>query len=402
MPETIHVVDDTEDNRNLLRVILKKQGYNIVESADGQTAIDTCMQTLPDLILLDVLMPKKNGYEVCAEFKSNKATRDIPVIFLSAKNEAADKIRGLELGAVDYITKPFNKGEVIARVKTQLQIYKLTQSVLEANRQLTDKQKRIEEDLKAAAQIQKSLIPSDCPNTENFDFAWSFIPCEHVGGDIFNFHRLDETHLSIYILDVSGHGVPAAMVTVSVHQRLQPGPGGLAKQINDFPPYYDILPPSKVLDQLDREYPMDRFDKYFTMAYLILNIQTGSIRYTSAAHPMPVLVRASGEIERLDAGGTIVGLGEGIFPFEEGEVRMQAGDRLYLYTDGIIEYFNEAGEMYGEDRFCRNLIKYQDETLQGTCRRVIESLSLFGGEHKADDDITLVAIECRRTAQGEG
>jgi len=397
MPETILVVDDMVDNRNLLRVILKKQGYEIVESADGETAIVTCMQTLPDLVLLDILMPKKNGYEVCAELKGNETTRDIPVIFLSAKNEAADKIRGLELGAVDYITKPFDKGEVIARVKTQLQIYKLTQSLLEANRQLTDYQKRIEADLKAAGQIQKSLIPSDGPKTDNFNFAWCFVPCEHIGGDIFNFHYLDETHLSIYILDVSGHGVPSAMVTVSVHQRLQPGIGGLTKQAIDSPPYYAIVPPSKVLDQLDREYPMERFDKHFTMAYLILNTQTGCIRYTSAAHPMPVLVRASGEIELLDLGGTIVGLG-GIIPFEEGEIRMQKGDRLYLYTDGIVEYFNEAGEMYGEDRFYRNLIKDRGATLPETCRHVVESLSRFGGEHKAKDDITLVAIECLRTA----
>ena len=297
---------------------------------------------------------------------------------------------------MDYITKPFNKGEVLARVKTQLHIYKLTQSLLEANRLLTDKQKRIEDDLKAAGQIQKSLIPSHAPKTENFNFAWSFVPCEHIGGDIFNFHHLDETHLSIYILDVSGHGVPSAMVTVSLHQRLQPGTGGITKQPIDAAPYYTIVPPSQVLDQLDREYPMERFDKHFTMAYLTLNTQTGTIKYSCAAHPMPVLVRASGDIELLELGGTIVGLG-GIIPFEQGEVRMHKGDRLYLYTDGIIEHFNESGEMYGEDRFYRNLIKYRDADLQETCGRMIESVNRFGGEHKAKDDITLVGIECRKT-----
>ncbi|WP_051957925.1 PP2C family protein-serine/threonine phosphatase [Desulfobacter vibrioformis] len=396
MSETILVVDDMVDNRNLLRVILKKQGYEIVESADGEAAIATCMQTLPDLVLLDIVMPKKNGYEVCDELKDNETTRDIPVIFLSARNEAADKIRGLELGAVDYITKPFDKGEVIARVKTQLQIYKLTRSLVAANRQLTENQKKIEEDLKAAGHIQKSLIPSDAPKTRNFNFAWCFVPCEHIGGDIFNFHHLDENHLSVYILDVSGHGVPSAMVTVSVHQRLQPGIGGLTKQITDTPPYYTIVPPSKVLDQLDHEYPMERFDKHFTMAYLILNTQTGAIRYTSAAHPMPVLVRASGEIELLDMGGSIVGLG-GIIPFEEGEITMHKGDRLYLYTDGIVEFFNEAGEAYGEDRFYSNLMKYNGEALEQTCRQMVESLNHFGGERKAQDDITLVAIECCQT-----
>jgi len=287
---------------------------------------------------------------------------------------------------VDYITKPFDKGEVLARVRTQIKIYKLTKSLVE-------KQKKLEEDLKAAAHIQKSLIPSTYPETEKFSFAWRFIPCEYSGGDIFNIHRLDENHLTVYVIDVSGHGVPSAMVTVSVTQSLLPNTGLILKKSTTKPPYYTITPPVEVLNRLDQEYPMERFDKYFTIAYLILNVKTGQIRYSSAAHPRPVLVRSSGEIELLEKGGPIISMGD-IIPFEEGEVDMNPGDRLYIYTDGIVEYSNGAGEQYGEERFYEDLLKHGKAPLDTTCDRVIESLMAFGGNIKAQDDITLVAIEC--------
>ena len=388
MSERILIIDDNIVNRNLLHVILKKNGYKLLEASDGEEGLEVCSHELPDLVLLDIIMPKKDGYEVCSELKAQERTKDIPIIFLSAKDDASDKIRGLELGAVDYITKPFDKGEVLARVRTQIKIHKLTKSLIE-------KQKKLEEDLKAAAQIQKSLIPSTYPETENFSFAWRFIPCEYSGGDIFNIHRLDENHLAVYVIDVSGHGVPSAMVTVSVTQSLLPNTGLILKKTATIPPYYTITPPVEVLNQLDQEYPMERFDKYFTIAYLIINTKTGQIRYSSAAHPMPVLIRSSGEIELPEKGGPIISMGD-MIPFEEGEVNMKSGDRLYLYTDGIVEYSNDTGEQYGEERFHNELLKHRKAPLDTTCDRVIESLMSFGGHIKAQDDITLVALECIR------
>ena len=393
MAEKILIVDDSLDNRNLLAVILKKSGYEIIEAIDGEQAIDLTLSYLPDLVLLDIIMPKKDGYQVCGELKHDNRAKNIPIIFLSAKSETKDKIKGLRLGGADYITKPFNKGEVLARVKSQLKIRNLTKSLIDANNQLLEKQKKIDEDLKAAAHIQKSLIARIPPKVKNFVFSWRFIPCDRIGGDIFNIHRLDESHLSIYVVDVSGHGVPSAMVTVSVSQALSPQTGSALKKKLDKFPYYKIIPPAEVLKNLDQEYPIERFDKYFTIAYLIINTQSGVIYYSSAAHPMPVLVRANGEIETLCEGGTIVGMG-GVIPFEEGTVRMRQGDRLFLYTDGIVEYFNETGEYYGKERFYRELVKNRKKPIDTACERVIESLMSYGKGTNPQDDITLLAIEC--------
>jgi sigma-B regulation protein RsbU (phosphoserine phosphatase) len=255
------------------------------------------------------MMPKKDGYQVCEELKRNDRSAHIPIIFLSAKSQVEDKIRGLDLGGADYVTKPFDRGEVLARVRTQLNIAWLTKEIMNANKELLRKQKRLDEDLEAAAGIQQSLLPQESPDMKNVAVAWRFMPCESIGGDIFNVVQLDETHLAIYMLDVSGHGVPSALVTVSVSQMLQTHRGLLLKKSIKPPPYYEIRSPAEVLNLLDQEYPIERFNKYFTISYLILDLKEGLIRYSNAAHPSPILLHMDGTLELLAEGGTIIGMG---------------------------------------------------------------------------------------------
>jgi sigma-B regulation protein RsbU (phosphoserine phosphatase) len=229
MSEKICIVDDNLVNRRLLAGILKKEGYQLLEAEDGEEAIELTLKELPDLVLLDIMMPKKDGYQVCEELKRDRRSAHIPIIFLSAKTQVEDKIKGLDLGGADYVTKPFDRGEVLARVRAQLNIARLTKEVMEANEELMRKQRRLNEDLEAAAGIQQSLLPQGAPDMENVAVAWRFMPCESIGGDIFNVIRLDETHWAIYMLDVSGHGVPSALVTVSVSQMLHPNRGLLLR-----------------------------------------------------------------------------------------------------------------------------------------------------------------------------
>ncbi len=390
--ETILIVDDNRDNRNLLRVILEKHGYELFEAADGQEALEIAMTHDLDLILLDIVMPIKDGYETCEILKNQDETSDIPIIFLSAKGNAQDKIKGLMLGASDYITKPFNKAEVVARVKTHLHIHGLSRSLARANLELLEKQAKIEEDLAAAAQIQYSLIPGSTPDIANCTFAYRFIPSDLSGGDMFNVHKLDEQHTAIYIIDVSGHGVPAAMVTVSVAQALQPHGQTILKEPRQEPPYYQLTRPVDVLNKLDQQYPIERFDKYFTMIYMLLNHQTGKVLYSNAAHPMPALLRESGQIEILEAGGPIISMGD-MIPFEHGECTLFPGDRLYLYTDGIVELENKNEDFFGEDRLYHVLIDSRNLTLDASCERIIDALKHFSGSTRAQDDITLVALQ---------
>ena len=164
--------------------------------------------------------------------------------------------------------------------------------------------------------------------------AWKFQPCEQIGGDIFNMMRLDPSHYAFYILDVSGHGVPSALVTVSVSQMLRPDSGTVIRRAGANADGHEIVPPSEVLARLDREYPMERFDKFFSIVYMIVDVRDGTAHYSSAGHPPPLLVGADGGFARLDKGGPIIGQGSGL-PFEEGRQPLKPGDRIILTTDGV-------------------------------------------------------------------
>ncbi len=401
-PQVILIVDDNDINRMLLSRMLSKKGFRLLEAADGAEAIEVATRELPDLILLDIMMPEMDGYEVCTRLRENDQTADIPVIFLSAKSETDDKIKGLEAGAVDYITKPFSMGEVYARVKAQLKIRLLTQSLKRSNEslkralnELEKKQERIENDLKAAAIIQRSLLPEAPPDLESVNFAWEFRPSHKIGGDIFNLFFVDDHHLGIYVLDVSGHGVPSAMVAVTVSQLLRPPTGvesSILKKRVASPPYYKIIPPSQVLATLDTTYPIERFEKFFTMSYMVFNYQSGSISYSNAAHPFPVIVRKDGTLEFLEKGGSIIGLGTGE-GFEEGTAQLDPGDRLFLYTDGILEYRNADKLFFGQERFHSVLKDSKDLPLDQALKKVIESLEAFDNDLIPQDDITLLGIE---------
>jgi sigma-B regulation protein RsbU (phosphoserine phosphatase) len=387
MPDKILIVDDSVENRQLLLRTLGRAGYEIVEAGDGQEGLSRAFELLPELILLDIVMPELDGYQVCEALKQYPRTTDIPVIFLSAKSETKDKIKGLEIGGVDYITKPFDRGEVLARVQTQLKIRHLMKELL-------DKQKRLEEDLRAAATIQETLLPTNLPAWPELDIAWKFLPCDLIGGDIFNVVPLDETHLGFYMLDVSGHGVPSAMVTVSVSQLMTPHSGYLRKKLSS-PPFYQIVSPREVLKALDEEYPFERFNKFFTIVYLLLDISQQKFVYSSAAHPPPLLLHRDRGLEMLDKGGTIIGL-NGVVPFDQEERRLQPGDKVIIYTDGVVEYLNQEEEPFGTERLYATAQNLQKRPISEILDGIYDSLMNFGHHAKIQDDISLLGIEINK------
>lgn len=274
------------------------------------------------------------------------------------------------------------------------------------NRELLDKQKRLDADLLAAAQIQKSLLPQKIDSAENLVVAWKFEPCEHMGGDIFNMFPLGDDHWAIYMVDVSGHGVQAAMITVSVSQFLQPNSGHLFnRQPGKSSQAPQIKAPAEVLMALDREFPFERFDNFFTITYMIINTATGDLRYSNAGHPHPIIVRKNGKIELLQKGGPAIGMGG--FPlldkeaerFEEGFSKLNQGDKLFIYTDGVVEYQNPDQELYGTRRFCEALETLRGESIHRMVKKSIESLMNFGQHAKLQDDVTLVGLELKKAGR---
>ncbi len=390
MKDRIFIVDDNDDIRLLLKRILPVSRFDIDEARNGEEALDRIDGFKPDLVLLDIVMPGIDGLEVLRRLRDGSS--DVPVIFLSGKSESEDKVRGLESGGNDYITKPFNKAEVLARIDNQLKIRRLTCELKQANEILTQKQRTLDDDLEAAAGIQKSLLPQNMPDINNLVFDWRFMPSYMIGGDIFNIVRLDENHIGLYMIDVSGHGVPAALVTVSLSQILRPEGGGLTKERIYESPGYRITSPRAVMESLDREYPIERFGRYFTIVYMIIDTSTGNVTYSNAAHPAPVILRKSGELEILHKGGTIIGLG-GIVPFEEGSASLHRGDRVMLFTDGILECRNDKNELYGSERFYSAVRSAKHKQLDEFLDHIILSITIFSSGQPFEDDISIVVME---------
>ena len=269
------------------------------------------------------------------------------------------------------------------------------------NRELTQKQNRLEQDLIAAAEIQKSLLPTNVNYGEILDVAWRFQPCDKIGGDIFNIIQLDDDHWAFYIIDVAGHGVPAAMVAVTVYQYLQPQSGNLIKRTGSSSDNLEIQRPAQVLEFLDREYPFERFNNFFTMNYVVLNIKTGALLSSSAGHPPPLILRSDGTLITLKKGGRPIGTidlrisTDEPIVYEEDQEQIGGEDKLLFYTDGVNEYQDDQGEFYGNQRFHERIKALKDQPVSDLIEASFEALKTFGKNAAPKDDISLLGIQLK-------
>ncbi len=394
----IMVVDDTLNNLRLLAKILKKQGYKVRPVPNGKLALAAIKVSAPDLILLDINMPGINGYEVCNQLKKNIKTREIPVIFLSAMNETLDKIKAFEVGGIDYITKPFQVEEVLARVKTHLNLYLLQKEMEETNNNLEAIVKRrtdellklqilkhgIELELKIAKEIQSSILPhSFLPFKNRIAFFAETKPARRVGGDFYDFCSIDENRMFFCIGDVSGKGIPAALfmaiikTLIKVEAKRLKSPVDIIVAVNDF-----------LLEENDT-------CMFASVFCGIINIDSGKIEYCNAGHTAPLLSRHGEKYEYQPLhNDTVVG----VLPAKEndyftGEMEFGRGDRIFLYSDGITEAINKKKEQYTNER----LLKVLNETNSIESSKVIDFVKADLLTHMEDepqaDDMTVMILE---------
>ncbi len=369
------------------RPMLQNHGYAVASAGDPERACRLLKQE-PDAVLLDGALP---GADPPWEgFLRECQLSGIPCLLLNSPGDHPTTRSAA--WAEGILPCSLEKDELLGRISGSVRTRQLQQELTRARDELRQRLREQEEDLLSAAQIQQSLIPRHMPAVDNYRFAGRFKPFERIGGDLYNVLQLDEETVMAYLFDVSGHGVSSAMVTVSVYQSLSLQTGRIVKRVLVAPPYYKILTPAEVLAELDREYRFDRFEKFFTITYLLLDLARGRARFSSAGHPPPVLVRSQGGFQLLRAGGGLIGLGIG-GPFEEGEVLLGSGDRVFLYSDGITEFIGPGGEAFGEERLFDLFDRYRGHSLEATCDRVLEALHHFGAGISLQDDVTLLGIE---------
>jgi sigma-B regulation protein RsbU (phosphoserine phosphatase) len=396
----ILIVDDNAINLKLLRRTLDQPQYEIISASNGGAAWEKALSEKPDLILLDIMMPVKNGYDVCRLIKENESTQDIPVIFLTAKNDAVDKIHGLALGAVDYITKPFDPVEVKARAETHLRLRQLHQELLRKNNQLkkafgelSQINETINKDIRAAGFVQRQLLPQNLSQIGRFNFTWNFVPSSYVAGDFFNVIQIDKSHIALFIIDVSGHGVQSAMLAISIYNFFHSGFNlvGIPKRIKRSHPLYYMLNPQKVAETLNQTFSMEKFDAYFTCIYAIINIRTLEAKLINAGHPFPLIIHRNNTSAFIEHADIPIGLMENA-QYTAISLSLKPGDKFILFTDGLYEFPCNNSKL-PDHKTVERFLTASNGKLSNRFEFTIEKMLALSSESMFRDDVSLFGVE---------
>lgn len=405
---SVLVVDDDANNRDLLSRRLRRLGYEVEVAHDGRLALELAGTRGFDVILLDVMMPGLDGFEVLSLLRESHPATEMPVIMATAKDDSEDVVRAMGLGANDYVTKPLDFPVVAARVRTQVELKRsverakaLERELLERNRDLEAANERMSRDLRTAARVQESLLPQAAPDVPGLDVAWAFRPCDELAGDGLNAIRLDGRKVALYVLDVSGHGVAAALMSVSL-ARLLSSPTDASSILvrgGDGPDRHSPLTAAEVASRLNRLFPFETgAEQYSTLAFGVFDVPSGEFRYTLAGHPGPIHLPAGEAPRVLDGRGFPIGLAD--LPYNEHAATLNPGDRLFLYSDGIPDAPDPDHIPFGVPRLLEAVERYRDRPLGEAVSAVVAEVEAWCRGESMRDDVSLLAVEVRSREGG--
>ncbi len=327
------------------RMLADEPGIVFHYCKDAPAAVAKAAEVRPTVILQDLVMPEIDGLSLVRQFRADERFRDVPIIVLSTKEEAAVKAEAFAVGANDYIVKLPDRLELIARVRYHSRGYVALLERNEAFTALQASQQILANDLATAAHYVRSLLPPP-QNGGPVRTDWRFIPSAELGGDAFGYHSLDAEHFAVYLLDVCGHGVGAALLSVSALNAIR----------SEALPHTDFHDPGSVLAALNKAFPMERQnDMFFTVWYGVLHTPSGRLRWAGGGHPPALLLGPGGaEPKLLDSDGPLIGAVEGL-EFESSETQVAPGSRLFVYSDGAFEIGLTDGSMWPFKDFLRTL-----------------------------------------------
>ncbi|OPZ21143.1 MAG: Transcriptional regulatory protein TcrA [candidate division BRC1 bacterium ADurb.BinA364] len=391
----ILVVDDDPLTLELLGAALRKWGHEVETASDGEEAWKSFQQNPAPMLLSDWMMPLCDGIELCRRIREADSDIYTYFIMITAKRERDDLIAAIEGGADDFLVKPVFIDELRAKIHAGQRILKLQSDLSAQLNKLSIVNMQMRRDLEAAARIQQSLLPTSAPQVPHFACAWFYDPCSHVAGDIMNIIRLDEKTLGIYVLDVAGHGVPAALLAVSVSRILTPQRewGGMLKRPLDEPPYYEIAAPAEVADRLNASFPLTESNRqYFTILYGTLDMRAYEFRYAQAGHPGPLVLWPGGQALDFPRGEAAIGFFENE-EYIEKTIALEVGARLFLYSDGVIETANASRDQFGIERLKQAASDSRALPLDQSVAFIRQRVADWRGELEGEDDATLLALE---------
>ncbi|MBX3044024.1 MAG: SpoIIE family protein phosphatase [Candidatus Kapabacteria bacterium] len=334
----ILIVDDVVGNIQIVGNLLIESGYNISVSIHGRQALNTAKNIHPDLILLDVMMPEIDGFDVCRELKKDEKLKDVPVIFLTAKHETKDIVTGFSVGGVDFITKPFQKQEVLARIENQLELKFSRDLLIYQSEEIKLMNDKLNEELSIAAEYFRFLLPAPFSDKYVHTF-WEYMPNAKLGGDAFGYNWIDDKNFVMYLFDVSGHGIASGMYSISLMNTL--------KYLNLADT--DFLNPESVFSALNKLFQIhEHYGLYFTMWYGVFNVDSRELRYAAAGHPPSVISFPNGSTEFLSSPNFIIG-GLDKYEFKSKTCIIEPNTDIYIFSDGTFDLNQPDGKNWGID-----------------------------------------------------
>jgi len=359
----IVVIEDDPAILSGLEATLRAESYDVLSAGDGEDGYRLVRDRQPDLVILDLMLPRMNGYEICGQIRRQGLAT--PILMLTAQDQETSRVQGFEAGADDYVTKPFSVRELLGRVR----------AILRRSEGRSDLANQRE--LDQARQVQQRLLPAEIPQLSGFRIAGRWSPARIAAGDYFDVFALDEGAVGVCIADVCGKGMPAAMMmsnlqaAVKSHASRETRPRDLCGQLNRL---------------MCRNMAAHGFISFF---YAVVECQPKRLTYCNAGHNLPILISGD-SVCRLDCGGAVLGVIEH-WHYDEREIRLRSGDRLLMYTDGITESRNSTGEEFGEDRLIDLVLRFEPNDAAALAEEALGAARRFSNGH-VEDDLTLVSI----------
>jgi len=403
----ILIVDDDLSICVYIKNLLLKWGYQACFCDNAETAWEILQNDQINLLLTDWMMPGLNGIELIQKVRKTYLSQYLYIIILTAKNEQKDLLTGMESGADEFLTKPIESKELQVRINAAKRIISLEQSLQKKNQDLVlanfETQKNLnslQNGLDAAAQLQQSLLPKIDHEYNSLSIDWSFKPADDLAGDLIGVFPIENNYLGFYLIDVSGHGIPPAMLSVYLHNRLQPEkmPGNLIYKKNAATKEYELNSPAEIIAQLNRGFEAEKHNMlYFTIVLGIINSENGHGQLCQGGHPYPLKADSENKINQLGNGGFPIGLMEDA-EYENISFSLSKGEKLLFYSDGIIECMDNTQNQFGIDKLKTCFLELCQNNQDNISDKIINSLQKWQSEddspnHSFEDDVSLLLIE---------
>ena len=451
------IAEDSRIQAKILQKRLTDAGHTVRWAENGADALKLARERRPDIIISDIEMPVMTGYEFCKAVKTDPALQSVPLILMSTLADPIDIIRGLDAGADNYVTKPYDPDYLLGRMQSLLatplgapaeeatlevavagqkfrvqagrqQVLNLlvstfenavakNQELIAANEDLSLARDKLQQsnselsalndkistinarmvrDLEAAAKVQRSLLPPDDAAVPAATVAWRYVPCQDLAGDFLNFFPLDAEHTGLFVVDVSGHGVPSSLMAVTVGRFLSPKVSEQSLLVRQRPDGgVTVATPAEVATQLNRLFQADEFSGlYFTILYGVLHVPTGRLDYVSGGHPALVHVPTNGPPAYHGAEGFPIGFVPDV-EYTQVSLQLAPGDRIYLYSDGVTEAMDRDQNPLGEQALLDCIAAGRRQPLDETVAGLLTTVEQWCQPNGPLDDVSILGLEWR-------